>query len=375
MTDSWIKDKLHAGIDVADPAGVADLVFARASKKRTRQAIMRGVLVVTVVSATAVAFVGARSVFESGTGPADGTGPTDAPVAQGPGLSAALGPVAEAPPGLIVFGAADQSAPGQQALFTVDPRTGKVLEISGIGRGAPELVAWSPDRTQIAFTMEDRHGIYAAASDGSGVRRLARSDGYQPSWSPDGQRIAFVVERGEPASSQEIIYTVAVDGTDVREVGPGIDPDWSPDGRHFAFTNSDTGELNVMDVDGSNIRSLGVSGYHPDWSPDGSTIAFVDCQLSGARTTLCQVNADGSNLRILADSFGYYSSPDWSPDGTWLAFAYDRPEWEKRENPGGVFPQEQEVYIMRADGSDVHRLTDLATPRTRNSSAAPDWTE
>ena len=69
--------------------------------------------------------------------------------------------------------------------------------------------AWSPDGERIAFTRSQVHvetsgygkdirrvvgsDIYLMNADGSGLRRLTMTDGYErgPDWSPDGQRISF----------------------------------------------------------------------------------------------------------------------------------------------------------------------------------------
>jgi Tol biopolymer transport system component len=48
--------------------------------------------------------------------------------------------------------------------------------------------------------------------------------------------------------------------------------------------------------------------------------------------------------------------PTWSPDGRWIAFVSDRDE------PHG------ELYIVRADGSDIRRLTSNAV-----AESMPDW--
>jgi Tol biopolymer transport system component len=97
----------------------------------------------------------------------------------------------------------------------------KLIDL-GEGRSTGGL-AWSPDGSRLAFHSvlgPEQLQIYAVDADGSGLRQLTRSGrsasdmitrgGASPTWSPDGSRIAFVRPGG--------LYTVALDGSDVRKV-------------------------------------------------------------------------------------------------------------------------------------------------------------
>ncbi|MCZ7571280.1 MAG: hypothetical protein M5U01_22260 [Ardenticatenaceae bacterium] len=53
------------------------------------------------------------------------------------------------------------------------------------------------------------------------------------------------------------IYTVNLDGTDLRQVGAGIDPSWSPDGEQITYADwNEPRGIYVMNADGSNVTRL-----------------------------------------------------------------------------------------------------------------------
>jgi Tol biopolymer transport system component len=61
-----------------------------------------------------------------------------------------------------------------------------------------------------------------------------------------------------------------------------------------------------------------------NWSPDGSKIAFTrstPCGEDCGKDELYVVNADGSNLHQIPTLTPTIESPAWSPDGQWIAFA------------------------------------------------------
>jgi Tol biopolymer transport system component len=144
---------------------------------------------------------------------------------------------------------------------------------------------WSPDGTRIAFAS-DRDGdfeIYTVRVDGTDLRQLTHntaSDSHPGSWSADSQRIAFVSDRdGNPE-----IYVVNADGTGETRLtnDPAADshPAFSPDGGHIAFHSDRDGdrEIYVMAADGSNptrLTNRPADDHDPSWSPDGSRIAFA----------------------------------------------------------------------------------------------------
>jgi len=144
--------------------------------------------------------------------------------------------------------------------------------------------------------------------------------------------VAGLVEHPPVAPVHEL---AVLDGTPVG------DADWSPDGRTIAFSRLASPDrplaeatLYLADANGTNVRQLGpapVRGVSPSWSPDGKRLAFVSfadgndppcdaasCPPSGE---LYVVRADGSGLTRLTRSRADDEHPSWSPDGRRLAYS------------------------------------------------------
>jgi TolB protein len=200
--------------------------------------------------------------------------------------------------------------------------------------------------TKIAFSCTG--DICTVNADGSARRRLTYDkwiDSY-PAWSPDGRRIAFTGNLG-----RNVIYVMNADGTDRRRLTPrrGSDafPAWSPDGRTIAFDNDVSGEIDLMSPDGTRRRRLTrESASLPTWSPDGKRIAFVSG--NGRKIALTSgdiyvIDADGSGRRLLTRDGTF---PAWSPDGQRIAFIRNRTRWSKNVA----------IWVVNADGSGEHRL-------------------
>lgn len=102
---------------------------------------------------------------------------------------------------------------------------------------------------------------------------------------------------------------------------------------------------------------------YPHLSPDGRRLLFHSNRLE--RRSIWIADADGSNARVLFDggTIGVDpSSPVWSQDGRRIAFAM--------KPAGATDPNESEIYVMNADGTDVRRLTTAP-----GDDSHPHWSE
>jgi Tol biopolymer transport system component len=242
-------------------------------------------------------------------------------------------------------------------------------------------LAWSPDGTMIAVQQElfdngENVGarILVLAADGSDhlangrpspavVTGLARVEG-RPMWSADSRRVAGIGE------GSIVIANIAGGPLDVLELGEvGIfDAAWSPDSTQFTVGRADadgnavlvlvdarTGaQRTLLDFAGNEIGAGFFNGI--SWSPDGQRILFTYSPPPlapgpGGASQHWIVDADGSKARMLYNSpvqNGLMLEARFSSDGQFIAF-------------DGYSGAIRNVFVMKADGSDVHQLTHSAT--------------
>ena len=95
----------------------------------------------------------------------------------------------------------------------------------------------------------------------------------------------------------------------------------------------------------------------PAWSPDGTQIAFASDRDSGdsSRLEIYVMRADGSDVRRLTFDEADDRHPAWSPDGSSIALTTNR-------------DGNREIYVMDASGGSVTRVTD-----SPGAGDHPDW--
>ncbi|MGD0274387.1 MAG: hypothetical protein ABSB96_11770 [Gaiellaceae bacterium] len=249
---------------------------------------------------------------------------------------------------------------------------------SSVARGA-----FPGESGKIAF-VNDRNGtpsIYTMNADGTDVRRLVpnQPQGAFPAWSPGGQVVLFSVLVSDQPENKYELWTMGANGGAVHRFLSGqssepISSTWSPDRKKIAFyrngylwianvdrtgvrqlTRSDfsdgapswsrrgqiafdrDGSIWVVDIRTGAKRSLG-SGSEPSWSPDGRKLVFVAAPSDGANNDIYVMRANGSGRhRLTATAGANEIQPTWSPNGLWIAFSAKRGVYAMRSS--GKSPQ------------------------------------
>lgn len=245
---------------------------------------------------------------------------------------------------VILFSSDRRTTGGQSHLFKMKPDGTGVVDLTQPLDGSQGQI--SPAGTRIAFTRFGDGGpdIYVMDADGSHVTQLAHGSG--PSWSPDGQRISFTHHLSGN------IWVMNADGTDSHRFssgGGGLESAWSPDGQKIAynritkFCNFDICAMHIFVAQLPFGGGLDISGNgdqvdrRPAWSPDGSLIAYDE------GLQIWTVHPDGSGNVKISQGNRAEQGPVWSPDGSKIAVTR--------------MAARAQIYIMNADGSGATNLS------------------
>ncbi|MCD4686925.1 MAG: hypothetical protein K8S97_13425 [Anaerolineae bacterium] len=180
-----------------------------------------------------------------------------------------------------------------------------------------------------------------------------------PAWSPDGTQIAWTkIVPGLPFPSVKLFLGAANFSGAEELTGEGFNNNmlaWSPDGRRIVFASDRSGSSHVYVIlaEGGTAQKLTDDGYdmQPVWSLDGTQIMFIserDTNLSTGQFDYYVMNADGTELHMLAEDEVFMGDPTYSPDGTQIAYM---------SNETGFW----HIYVMDADGSNVQQVTEGET--------------
>jgi len=188
---------------------------------------------------------------------------------------------------------------------------GKIEKALTTGPGYNAEATLSADGRKIVFTSS-RDGdldIYTMDSDGSNVRRLTHTLGYDggPFFSPDGKWIVYRAHH--PESEDEKARYRALLARDL--VSPNEIDLW------------------IMRSDGAQQRQLtrlGGASFAPAFFPDSKRILFAsNYEHSGSsQFELYAVHRDGSKLERITWAGGFNAFPQFSPDGKRVVFISNR---------------------------------------------------
>ena len=199
-----------------------------------------------------------------------------------------------------------------------------------------------------------------------------------PQWSPQGDRLIFGIgvfnaffngfhglflkpeDRIEGGAQ---VAMVNADGSGFRELTSGPNnnafPSMDREGRRFVYrTFGPEGDgLRIMDIETKKVTPI-AGGYDnfPLWSPRGDLIIFSR-QVDGDYG-IYTIKPDGTDIRRLTSGRGNDAHMAWSPDGEHIAFASSRMGFKDEVTYTDAPQPYGEIFVMRADGSDVQQLTD-----------------
>jgi Tol biopolymer transport system component len=203
------------------------------------------------------------------------------------------------------------------------------------------------------WALYQGYDIYTSRIDGSDVRPLTRTPGYdaEATIAPDGSRIVFTSVRDGDLE----LYSMKLDGSDVRrlthEKGYDGGAFFSPDSKQIVYRahhpkepqdleryekllaqgliEPRSLEIMLMNADGSNIREVthnGKANFAPYFHPNGRQIIFASNMNDpkGRDFDLFLINPDGTGLEQVTFNETFDGFPMFNRDATRLVFCSNR---------------------------------------------------
>ncbi len=252
-----------------------------------------------------------------------------------------------------------------------------------------------------SWSFDPNYDIFETPAAGGDLVNLTNAPGYdaEGSWSPGGEHILFASNRhayeGElSAADREILerdpsyfmelYVMRADGSDVRRLTdtPGYDggPFYSHDGSRIVwrrFTpDGGSAEVYTMNADGTGIKavtSLGAMSWAPYFHPSGDYIVFAT-SLQGFRNfELYMVDAAGMREPVrVTYSDGFDGLPVFSPDGTLLSWSSSRTPDKKPQIFIADWNDAEARRLLALDGMAPRGALPAAVPAPPQTKAAID---
>ncbi len=227
--------------------------------------------------------------------------------------------------------------------------------------GHASVITMKPDGSdrKVVFDSEN-HGLEPM------LVKKGLAGAFQPAWSSDSKWIAFGLGSwfGERAKGKATIFRIKRDGTGLDQLTDGSVnsgfPSFSHDGKEVVYRVWGDGErgLRIIDVKTKKVRMLTTDWDNlPAFSPDGSRILFTR-KLDTSNYEIFTIRPDGSDLKRLTNDEGGDGHAVWSNDGRILWSSAHFGFHDEAALYDNTFQQYGQIWVMNADGSDKHQVTD-----------------
>ena len=256
------------------------------------------------------------------------------------------------------------------------------------------LAAEGPYTIAYAILVPLNTGIFIANADGTNERMLVSDAMFDSNaaFAPDGRWVLFSSRRHGSVD----IYRVQIDGTHLERLTDDVAFDdqavMAPDGRHVAFVSSRSGQADIwlLDLQTRKVRNLTNhtgGDYRPAFSPDGQWIAFTSDRGSDGAwakdpmpqlTQIYVMRADGSDVRRVTQGETSAGGASWSPDGKALVFFEADPEhWQQlgRTFPGPLAAVSQIGRVDLASGARTAASGSEEADRMVSRAMADAWVQ
>lgn len=252
-----------------------------------------------------------------------------------------------------------------------------------------------PVKKRYSWSYDDQYDIFESDLSGKKIKRLTKELGYdaEGSYSPNGKLIAFASNRSQykdkftdeekktiehDSSYAMEIYIMNSDGTNVKRLTNTVGYDGGPffnaagtkiTWRRFT-PDGNRAEIYTMNIDGTEqkkITELNSLSWAPTYHPSGEYIIFASSVLGYSNFELFMVDSEGLSKPVRVTSQNDFDGlPTFSPDGKKIS-------WTHRNEKG-----ESQIYMGDWDHEQALKLIKAAIPmnnKANNFNLMPEVTE
>ncbi len=257
-------------------------------------------------------------------------------------------------------------------LFIVGTQGSDPLKLTDTANGVADF-AISPDQKQLIYieqTEDIEYNLWLMnliSKENRLVTSCKEAVCGQPIWSPDGNHVVYEYMALDGGASSLWWFDVASGKAQPvfqEERLPGTNPRWSPNGEWLSYATPDGIRLYHLESGESRLIE-NILGAAVQWSPDSESILLRDVVIKQDQfitqlflydlpsETITNLNANENMENILAA---------WSPDGEFIAVV-------RRDI--SILRGDQ-IWLMRADGSEAHVITDVPAVLHGSLNWSPD---
>jgi Tol biopolymer transport system component/Zn-dependent M28 family amino/carboxypeptidase len=248
----------------------------------------------------------------------------------------------------------------------------------------------SGKKKRYSWDYEPEMDIFSADQDGKNIKRLTTELGYdaEGAFSPDGKMIVFssnrnaykgkLSEKDQKQFDLDVsyfcdLYVMNSDGSNVRQIttSPGYDggPFFSPDGKKIIWRrfspDGHSADIFTMNVDGTDekrITDFGAMSWAPYFDPTCEYIVFASNKYGFGNFEVFLVDKNGEKEPVrVTNTDGFDGLPVISPDGKKLCWTSGR-------------SKDASNQLFIADWSNSGALKALAEAPKRNQTAVMNFT-
>jgi Tol biopolymer transport system component len=255
--------------------------------------------------------------------------------------------------------------------------------------GGPSSLAWSPDSSELIYSMAGSLWRQKLGSDSAQQLTSATAYDYQPDWSPDGRWAIYSSYRDDAMELWILDLSSGATHALTHNGAVNVEPRFSPDGKRIVFTSTAYHKrfhVFVADIAAGELshlrrltgeRKSGLPRYYysafdheinPVWTRDGHDIVYVSnrdhiygtggfWKISADKGAGLDEDADRSSAarEFHYEETNWKARPDISPDGSRIVYSsYLGQSWHN-------------LWLLPAGGGDAFPLAygdwDMTYPR------------